>query len=163
MAVFRDAGPASGIPLFHHKPTTVKAIIQQAYLLLHDGKPDEAMRVLENAMIEPQAPKFNHDANSLFEAIGYPEMREKAIDFSHDLFMKLGGGEISRSKMIEEILNTSYPAAVQMEISFHTGKHMGELESMHGHARSVPPGLKDFLEKVISHLEADLGKKPEGK
>jgi hypothetical protein len=146
------------LSFLHINPLPVKTIIQKALLLIHDGKPEEAERVLEDALIDPPTRGFDHNAESLFAAIGYPEMKDKAIDFSHDLFEKMGKGDLNRSRAFEQILNSSYPAPVQLEIAFHTGKHIGELEeAMSMRARGHIKELPEELKKMIDSVAKDLG------
>jgi hypothetical protein len=128
-------------------------VIQKAYLLLSEGKPQEALEVLQEAIITPEV-KFNHDVNDIYEAMGLTkEMGNKAHDFAYNFLNQLDpvkGFTITRA--IEQIMKSSFPICAQIEIGIQIGRHYSEMQN--DKAKKIEKMLKfiESLKKIESEV-----------
>lgn len=128
----------------------MKTTIQKAYLLLSEGKPQEAMDILQEAILGNTEVKFDHKEKDIYKAIGHPELADKAHQYAHDLFEETLENQLSKSVILEHIYKSNYPLICQLEIALHYGRHYGEME--------MEAEIKEKLTKMMMIAGGDTGK-----
>ena len=116
--------------------SNVKSEIQRAIIALNDKNASLAEDILINLVIVDESSSFNHEADSLLEAVGGPKEDTSESDEIHNLVLDTISkyksdkkGFRKNSEIIEFICSLPFPDAVKMVMVFNFAKTVGKLSA----------------------------------